>query len=70
MWPYTKAFSISGIKYCGKTEFCKNYCKTIFDISDSAENYKNKTQAELDVYSIFDNEFPILIDEWQTVPAI
>ena len=64
------AISIEGPKWCGKTWTALNHANSVSYLNNTADNFREKHLAEMDVNLILDKEFPLLIDEWQEVPAI
>ena len=64
------AVLIEGIKWCGKTTTAKQKALSVINLS----NKKEADRAEMLVYEdperLFSSSKPILIDEWQKVPAI
>lgn len=70
---YLSAFGsvcIEGPKWCGKTMTSQLHCKSTFFVGAPANNFSNRTLAQMDPSLILDGETPRLIDEWQEVPAI
>lgn len=64
------AISIEGPKWCGKTWTALNHSKSVVYLNNTADNFREKHLAEMDVNLILNKEMPELIDEWQEVPAI
>ena len=64
------AISIEGPKWCGKTWTALNHVNSVTYLNNTANNFREKHLAEMDVNLILDKEKPELIDEWQEVPAI
>lgn len=64
------AISIEGPKWCGKTWTALNHSKSVTYLNNTADNFREKHLAEMDVNLVLDKEKPELIDEWQEVPAI
>ncbi len=64
------AISIEGPKWCGKTWTALNHSNSVAFLNNTADNFREKHLAEMDVNLILDKEKPELIDEWQEVPAI
>ena len=64
------ASSIEGPKWCGKTWTALNHSNSVAFLNNTADNFREKHLAEMDVNLILDKEKPELIDEWQEVPAI
>lgn len=64
------AISIEGPKWCGKTWSALNHANSVVYLNNTADNFRDKHLAEMDVNLILDKESPELIDEWQEVPAI
>lgn len=66
---YTGAVSITGPKWCGKTETASQVVKSMIDLSDS-EISNNIYLQEKQYSKLLDEEKPMLIDEWQVYPEI
>ena len=64
------AISIEGPKWCGKTWTALNHSNSVVYLNNTADNFREKHLAEMDVNLILKKEKPELIDEWQEVPAI
>lgn len=64
------AISIEGPKWCGKTWTALNHSNSVVYLNNTADNFREKHLAEMDVNLILNKEKPELIDEWQEVPAI
>ena len=64
------AVSIEGPKWCGKTWTALNHSNSVIYLNNTADNFREKHLAEMDVNLVLDKEAPELIDEWQEVPAI
>lgn len=64
------AISIEGPKWCGKTWAALNHSNSVAYLNNTADNFREKHLAEMDVNLVLDKEAPELIDEWQEVPAI
>lgn len=64
------ALSIEGPKWCGKTWTALNHANSVVYILDPENDYANREAARLNPASILDGLPPLLIDEWQEVPAI
>ena len=64
------AISIEGPKWCGKTWTALNHSNSVIYLNNTANNFREKHLAEMDVNLVLDKEKPELIDEWQEVPAI
>ncbi len=64
------AISIEGPKWCGKTWTALNHSNSVIYLNNTADNFREKHLAEMDVNLVLDKEMPELIDEWQEVPAI
>lgn len=64
------AISIEGTKWCGKTWTALNHSKSVVYLNNTADNFREKHLAEMDVNLVLDKDKPELIDEWQEVPAI
>lgn len=64
------AISIEGPKWCGKTWTALNHANSVVFLNNTADNFRAKHLAEMDVDLVLNEEQPELIDEWQEVPAI
>ena len=64
------AISIEGPKWCGKTWTALHHSNSAAFLNNTADNFREKHLAEMDVNLILDKEQPETIDEWQEVPAI
>lgn len=64
------AISIEGPKWCGKTWTALNHSNSVVYLNNTADNFREKHLAEMDVNLVLDKDMPELIDEWQEVPAI
>ncbi len=64
------AISIEGPKWCGKTWTALNHSNSVVYLNNTADNFREKHLAEMDVNLVLNKEKPELIDEWQEVPAI
>lgn len=64
------AISIEGPKWCGKTWTALNHANSVTYLNNTADNFREKHLAEMDVNLVMNKETPQLIDEWQEVPAI
>ena len=64
------AISIEGPKWCGKTWTALNHSNSVAYLNNTADNFREKHLAEMDVNLVLDKDKPELIDEWQEVPAI
>ena len=64
------AISIEGPKWCGKTWTALNHANSVVFLNNTADNFREKHLAEMDVNLVLDKDMPELIDEWQEVPAI
>ena len=64
------ALSLEGPKWCGKTWTALNHANSVVYLLDPENNYANREAARLNPASILDGPKPLLIDEWQEVPAI
>ena len=64
------AISLEGPKWCGKTWTALNNANSVVYLNNTADNYREKHLAEMDVNLVLGKEKPELIDEWQEVPAI
>ena len=64
------AISIEGPKWCGKTWTALNHANSVSFLNNTADNFREKHLAEMDVNLILNKDKPELIDEWQEVPSI
>ena len=64
------AISIEGPKWCGKTWTALHHSNSVVYLNNTADNFREKHLAEMDVNLVLDKDMPELIDEWQEVPAI
>lgn len=64
------AISIEGPKWCGKTWTALNHCNSVTYLNNTADNFREKHLAEMDINLVLDKDYPQLIDEWQEVPEI
>lgn len=62
------AVLVEGPKWCGKTTTCKQFAKSILDLSDPDVRSRVVELAEIDIKSLLVGDAPRLIDEWQIVP--
>lgn len=62
------AVLVEGPKWCGKTTTCKQFARSILDLSDPDVRDRAIELAEIDIKTLLDGETPRLIDEWQDVP--
>lgn len=64
------AVVLAGPKWCGKTETCRQYAKTIYEFQNARvfERYRHLVFNDPDF--LFDVPKPILFDEWQDIPEI
>lgn len=64
------AICIEGPKWCGKTFTGIHHSKNQFFVADPAKNFQNRRLTELSITYALEGENPLLIDEWQEVPAL
>ncbi len=64
------ALCIEGPKWCGKTWTSLNHAESVLYMGDPANNFQNRTLAELNPNLVLDGAKPRLIDEWQEVPPL
>jgi uncharacterized protein len=64
------AVLIEGIKWCGKTTTAKQKALSVIDLSMKKEADRAELMVYEDAEKLFSISKPILIDEWQKVPAI
>ena len=70
---YLKIFGavcIEGPKWCGKTWTSSFHCNSEIMIGDPANNFQNRSLAEVSPKLILEGKTPRLIDEWQEVPSL
>lgn len=70
---YMKGFGavcVEGPKWCGKTWTSLNHANSVCYVASPANNFQNRTMAELSPDLVLKGELPRLIDEWQEVPSI
>ena len=64
------AINITGPKGCGKTRTAKERCSTVIEFQDEERREGYISVAETAPTLFFNNEKPILFDEWQDAPKI
>jgi predicted AAA+ superfamily ATPase len=64
------ALSIEGPKWCGKTWTALNHANSVVYLLNPENNYANREAARLNPASVLEGIPPLLVDEWQEVPAI
>ena len=64
------AISIEGPKWCGKTWTALNHANSVTYLNNTADNYRERELAKMDVNLVLDKTKPELLDEWQQVPAL
>ena len=64
------AISIEGPKWCGKTWTALNHANSVTYLNNTADNYRERELAKMDVNLVLDKTKPELLDEWQEVPAL
>ena len=64
------AVCVEGSKWCGKTWTSSYHSNSEFLVGDPANNFQNRSLAELAPASVLDGDAPRLIDEWQEVPPL
>ena len=64
------AINITGPKGCGKTRTARERCKTVIEFQDEERRAGYISVAETSPTLFFNNEKPILFDEWQDAPKI
>lgn len=64
------AINITGPKGCGKTRTAKERCKTVIEFQDEEKRDGYLSVAETAPSLLFNNQKPILFDEWQDAPKI
>ena len=64
------AVCIEGPKWCGKTWTASYHSNSEIMIGDPANNFQNRSLAQLSPTIVLDGDVPRLIDEWQEVPSL
>ena len=64
------AVCIEGPKWCGKTWTSSYHSNSEFLIGDPANNFQNRSLAEMSPSIVLEGATPRLLDEWQEVPTI
>ena len=64
------AVCIEGPKWCGKTWTSSYHSNSEILIGDPANNFQNRSLAELSPALVLEGETPRRIDEWQEVPSL
>ena len=64
------AVCVEGPKWCGKTWTSSFHSHSEIMIGDPANNFQNRTLAEISPAIVLDGDTPRLIDEWQEVPSL
>ncbi|MBQ7146339.1 MAG: ATP-binding protein [Lachnospiraceae bacterium] len=64
------ALNITGPKGCGKTRTAKERCRTVIEFQDEERRAAYISVAETAPSLFFNNEKPILFDEWQDAPKV
>ncbi len=64
------AVCIEGPKWCGKTWTSSYHSNSEILIGDPANNFQNRSLAELSPALVLEGETPRLIDEWQEAPSL
>ena len=64
------AVCIEGPKWCGKTWTSRNHVVSAVYIGDPRGNFMNRQLAETDPMLVLNDQKPLLVDEWQVVPAL
>ena len=62
------AVLVEGPKWCGKTTTCKQFAKSILDLSDPDVRDRSERLAEIGIKTLLEGDEPRLIDEWQVIP--
>ena len=62
------AVLVEGPKWCGKTTTCKQFAKSVLDLSDPDVLDRVTALAEIDIKRFLEGDTPRLIDEWQEIP--
>ena len=64
------AVLIEGPKWCGKTTTAKQFANSILDLGDSAVLRQSRQMMDINEKKLLEGETPLLIDEWQALPAV
>ena len=64
------AINITGPKGCGKTRTARERCNTVIEFQDEEKRNGYLSVADTAPTLFFNNEKPILFDEWQDAPKI
>lgn len=64
------AINITGPKGCGKTRTAKERCNTVIEFQDEEKRNGYLAVAETSPSLFFNNQKPILFDEWQDAPKV
>lgn len=64
------AVLISGPKWCGKTTTAETHSESSIKLQDKKQADRWRKIADLDPAIMLRGKTPLLIDEWQTIPAI
>ena len=64
------AVCVEGPKWCGKTWTSRNHAVSAVYIGDPRGNFMNRQLAETDPMLVLNDQKPLLVDEWQVVPAL
>ena len=62
------AVLVEGPKWCGKTTTCKQFAKSILDLSDPDVRERSERLAEIGIKTLLEGDESRLIDEWQVIP--
>ncbi|GHU33534.1 hypothetical protein FACS1894166_09200 [Bacilli bacterium] len=60
---YSGGVLIVGPKWCGKTETCTHFAKSILKLDSPVDNFSAKKKAMYDPERALDGEKPMLVDE-------
>lgn len=64
------AVLVEGPKWCGKTTTCRQFAKSVLDLSDPDVRDRSIEISEIDAKKLLNGALPRLIDEWQDVPRL
>ena len=62
------AVLVEGPKWCGKTTTCKQFAKSVLDLSDPDVRIRAEKLVGMELKSLLEGDAPRLIDEWQDIP--
>ena len=64
------AVCIEGPKWCGKTWTALNHANSVSFLANPENNFQTRTMAQLSPDLVMQGSPPLLLDEWQEVPAL